>query len=135
MTNYFIAIVGRGVVYGGMASAEQLEELAARCQHSVNCGFEVYIYSLEPSPVGPNSLLPDGVLPLKREFHLFDASEDFQELVDSIIEKLSCHSIAAGRKHLADSLPKLQAELEKLNELAQTAGLHDVEPKEVTTDP
>lgn len=123
---YFIAIVGRGVLYGGMAQTTSLERLAGELQHSVNSGFEVYVYSLEPSPAGNNILFPPSILALKREYHLFDGRDDFVELADSIIERSQQHSLVASLEYVKLATGKLLAEQAKLEELITEQGLRPV---------
>lgn len=110
--NYFIVLHGRGALYTGMVSAESLEELANRCQHSVNQGFEIYIYSLKASPSKASVVhFPEGTTILKREYHLYDAGEEFDTYASNIINDLAAHSVEAGEKYLTSVIEKLQREL------------------------
>lgn len=109
--NFVLVITGRGVLYTALVAANSLEELANRCQLSVDQGFEVYIYSLAPSPSKASVVhFPEGSTILKREYHLYDAREEFDIHTSNIINDLAAHSLEAGEKYLAASIEKLQKE-------------------------
>jgi hypothetical protein len=101
-----------------MAQGAEINELVDRCQRANGSGFEAYIYSLEPSPLGQPGFFPAGTLNLKRVFHVYDAHEEFVDEANSIINKLSSHSEEASRAYLAKVLELLHAEQQRLAPVA-----------------
>jgi len=112
--NYLIHIYGRGAAYCCLAQNVEYEDLVERCQRSVDCGFEVYIYSITPSPVGNQGFIPDGCVSLKRHAHLYDATDEFNDKVESIINHLSVHSVEASRKYITLMQERLAKEQDAL---------------------
>lgn len=114
--NYIVTIVGRGVHYCGLASNAELEPLCASLNHCLHQGFEVYVYSIEPSPAGHNQHFPSGVLTLKRQYHLYAAHDEYKQEAHDIIERLSAHSKAASTEYLNILISEFQRELAVLKE-------------------
>jgi hypothetical protein len=73
-------------------------------------GFEVFIYTIEPNPTGRPGFTPDGSIHLKRVWHLYDAHEEFADDAESIINRLSAHSVEASREYLKLIIDRLQTE-------------------------
>jgi hypothetical protein len=114
--NFIINITGRGVHYCGLASNAELEPLCATLNTSLHQGFEVYIYSIEPSPAGHNQHFPTSVLTLKRQYHLYAAHDEYKQEAHDIIERLSAHSKAASSEYLTIMISEFQRELAVLKE-------------------
>ncbi len=114
--NYIVNITGRGVHYCGLASNAELEPLCMSLNHCLHQGFEVYVYSIEPSPAGHNQHFPSGVLTLKRQYHLYAAHDEYKQEAHDIIERLSAHSKAASSEYLNIMISEFQRELAVLKE-------------------
>jgi len=114
--NYIVNLHGRGATYCGLAQNTQLEPLIESCQRAVNCGFEVFIFSIEPNPLGTHGFIPDGVINLKRHAHLYDARDEFEDEANSIINKLSIHSLQASETYLDLVINKLTEERNHIKE-------------------
>lgn len=115
--NYLVVIVGRGKVYLGLAqNVSNPDSLANSCQTSVDQGFEVYIYSIEASPLGQVTFFPPEVVNLRKHFHLFDDTERYTDEARSIIMGLSRHSITASKRYINIVQSILAKELDGLNQ-------------------
>ena len=128
---YLVALQGRGKHWLGLAQVASVDELANQCQISVDQGFEVYIYSLEPSPAGQITAFAKSVVNLRRHYHLFDATERYTDEAHSLIEGFSQHSIEASRKYIQIFQAALAKELEGLD-LEQPPGSSIVAPNSCT---
>jgi len=125
--NFIVNLHGRGASYCGMAPNSTLEDLLERCQHAVNCGFEVFVYSIEPSQIGQPGFMPPNVMNLRRHAHLYDATDEYTDEVNSIINGLSVHSVQASEKYLNLIIEKLTKERDSLAAEART---YDEEEKQ-----
>lgn len=122
--NVVVAIVGRGRHTCGMVTGD-IQDIANRCQHSVTQGFEVYLYTIEPNPLGADVNLPPSVMPLRRVYHLYDATEKYADEAHSIIESLDAHSIVAAKKYLSVMVEAFNRELAKLAELEDVPSVNE----------
>jgi hypothetical protein len=99
-----------------------IDEVANRMKSTVDQGFEVYIYSIEPSPSGPSQFFPPNVLTLRRVYHLYDARDKYRDEAHSIVESLSEHSQEASAEYLNIMISEFQRELDLLKEEQNAEG-------------
>jgi hypothetical protein len=112
--NFVIFATGRGSTYAFMLTCDE-ETVTSRVHNTMTSGFEVFIYTIEPNPTGSPGFIPQGAVHLKRIWHLYDAHDEFLDDAESIINRLSCHSVEASREYLDLVLEKLQAERARLD--------------------
>jgi hypothetical protein len=114
MPNFIISLHGRGSSYAFMLQGVTVEECVDRCYPCLQSGFEVFIYSIEPSPTGQPGFTPTGAVNLRRHFHLYAAHDEYEQEAHDIIERLSAHSVQASQEYLDIMIKAFQLEKDKL---------------------
>lgn len=111
--NFVIFASGRGASYAFMITCDE-SEVTSKCRNTLTSGFECYIYTIEPSPLGQPGFVPQGAMALRRVWHLYNAHDEFKQEAVDLVERLSAHSVEASREYLSDMMEVFRQELVKL---------------------
>lgn len=111
--NFIVFAHGRGRSHAFMITGET-QEVANRCKILTDCGFEAYVYKIEPSLHGNVPYQPQGSVHLRRVYHLWDAHDKYRDEIHSIIEGLSTHSADASKEYIVEMIEALNKELSEL---------------------
>jgi hypothetical protein len=66
--------------------------------------------------------MPEGLTPLQQEFNMWDAKEEFTDMVNSIVMRTEEHTINMGRIYLQQCIEQLQEQLSLLSPQAEATG-------------
>jgi hypothetical protein len=134
VSNYIVVVHGRGVLKTCLAKGT-LEEVTRRAEVCLLGGFEVHVYSLKLETNNRPSYLPEGVTPLQREFNMWDASDEFKDLTNSITMHCDEHTNGMAKRYLRQCIEQLQEEVRLLTpgEAAEPAGPSFSTPDDKTT--
>jgi len=113
VSNYIVVIHGRGVLQTCLTKGT-LEDVCERAEACLLSGFEVHVYSLKLNTSGRPSYLPESISPLQQEFHMWDAADEFSDLVNSIVMTCDSHTVGMSKRYIQQCIEQLNDELAKL---------------------
>lgn len=114
-SNFIVVMHGRGVLYTCLAKGD-LDSVAEQCQRLCDSGFEVHIYSLKPNAKGKPSEIPAVFTLLQQEWQLWDATEEFTDLTNSIINHTDEHTLGGTLRYLDQCIQQLTDHRERVQE-------------------
>jgi hypothetical protein len=113
VASYIVVLHGRGLLKTCLAKGT-LDDVLKKADACLLSGFEVHVYSLKLETNNRPAYLPEGVTPLQREFHAWDAADEFQDLTNSIVMHCDEHTVGMSKRYLQQSIDQLTEELNKL---------------------
>lgn len=111
--SYIVVTQGRGVLFTCIVKGTH-NGVAEACQKYVKQGMEVHIYTLKPSTKGFTLTPIEGATELQEVWHLFDATDTYEDYTGMIVRSLDDHTVKASQDYLQQVINNLQAEQRRL---------------------